>query len=100
MSTAVYVIALILDRAISIYIVVIIIRAIVSWFRPNYFNPIVRFLFGITDPVLNPVRDLIYYKMGIRLGGIDISPLVVILALSAVKELLLPAVVRWVSAIA
>ena len=100
MGTAVYVLALILDRAISIYIVVIIIRAIVSWFHPNYRNPIVRFLFGVTDPVLNPVRDLLYYKMGVRLGGIDFSPLIVILALTALKELLLPMVVKWAATLA
>ncbi len=95
MGTAVYVAVLILDRAISVYTAVIVIRVIVSWFKPNYRNRFVRFLFGITDPVLDPVRDLLYYKMGIRLGGIDISPLVVILAFSAVKELLLPRLAAW-----
>jgi len=74
----------------GIYMLVIVVRAIMSWFRPNPRNPVVRFLNAVTDPVMNPVRDLIYYRLRLNLGGIDISPLVVIAALWAVRVLVIP----------
>jgi YggT family protein len=89
MGTVLYTLCVILSRAIDVYILVIVVRSIVSWFRLSYRNPLVRFLFGVTDPVLNPVRDVIHYRLGLRLGGLDVSPVVVILALVAVKRLLL-----------
>lgn len=69
---------------------VIVARAIMSWFRPNPRNPIVRFLYAITDPILGPVRDLIHYRLRLNLGGIDISPLVVIGALWALRAVVIP----------
>lgn len=87
---------LILDRAVGIYMLVIVVRAIMSWFRPSPRNPIVRFLYAITDPVLHPVRDFIYYRLRLNLGGIDISPLVVLAALWAVRALVIPWFVRLV----
>ena len=90
MASALLLILLILDRAVGIYMLVIVVRAIMSWFRPNPRNPVVRFLNAVTDPVMNPVRDLIYYRLRLNLGGIDISPLVVIAALWAVRVLVIP----------
>ena len=90
MASALLLILLILDRAVGIYMLVIVVRAIMSWFRPNLRNPVVRFLNAVTDPVMNPVRDLIYYRLRLNLGGIDISPLVVIAALWAVRVLVIP----------
>jgi len=76
---------------------VIVARAIMSWFRPNPRNPIVRFLYAITDPVLYPVRDFIHYRLRLNLGGIDISPLVVLAALWALRALVLPWLVHVVA---
>ncbi len=90
MASALLLILLILDRAVGIYMLVIVVRAIMSWFRPNPRNPVIRFLNAVTDPVLHPVRDLIYYRFRLNLGGIDISPLVVIAALWAVRVLVIP----------
>lgn len=96
MGSALLLILLILDRAVGIYMLVIVVRAIMSWFRPNPRNPIVRFLYAVTDPVINPVRDLIHYRLRLNLGGIDISPLVVIAALWAVRAVVIPWLVRIV----
>lgn len=75
-------IANILDIALSVYMWVIIIAALISWVNPDPYNPIVRFLYSVTDPVLRPIRNLIGY----RLGPIDISPLIVILAIIFIKR--------------
>jgi YggT family protein len=73
--------ALAVDKILWIYSIVIIVRALMSWFRPNPDNALVRFIFGITDPVLNPVRDLLVNRLGLNLGGLDISPLIALLAI-------------------
>jgi YggT family protein len=66
----------ILELAINAYIWIIIARALLSWVNPDPHNPIVRFLYRITDPVLRQVR----YRLP-NLGGLDLSPMVVILIL-------------------
>lgn len=69
-------IADILNILIMVYIWVIIIRALISWVNPNPFNPVVKFLRDITDPILVPARRL--FPVG---GMIDLSPIIVILIL-------------------
>jgi YggT family protein len=69
-------IAIVINIAIIIYIWIILLRAIISWVNPDPFNPAVKFLRNITDPVLVPARRL--FPFG---GLIDLSPIIVILIL-------------------
>ena len=69
-------VATVLDFILTIYIWVIIVRALISWVNPDPYNPIVRFLYNVTEPVLRPVRRLLPSSM-----GIDFSPLIVIAAI-------------------
>ena len=59
------------------YFWIIIARAILSWVSPDPFNPIVRFLYRVTEPVLRPIR----HRLPTLSMGIDLSPMVVILAI-------------------
>jgi len=77
-------VATILNILLDIYYWVVIIAALISWVNPDPYNPIVRFLHTITEPVLRPIRRLIGY----RLGPVDISPLVVILAILFIQKFL------------
>lgn len=77
-------VAVILDSILTIYMWVIIIRALISWVNPDPYNPIVRFLYLITEPVLMPIRRLIGFGM-----GIDISPVIVILGIWFLKYFLI-----------
>jgi YggT family protein len=70
-------IANVLDIILSIYMWVIIIAAVISWVNPDPYNPIVRFLYRATEPVLRPIRRTI----GTALGGIDVSPIIAILGI-------------------
>jgi YggT family protein len=70
----------ILDTILTIYMWIIIISALISWVNPDPYNPIVRFLYSVTDPVLRPIRR----KIGITMG-IDISPMIVILIILFLK---------------
>ena len=55
---------------------IVIIAALISWVNPDPRNPIVRFLWGVTEPIFRPFRRLIPPS---RTGGIDLSPLLVLL---------------------
>ena len=70
-------IARILDIGLSLYMYIIIARAIISWVNPDPYNPIVRFLNSVTEPVLFRLRR----KLPLFYGGMDFSPIVVILAI-------------------
>ena len=72
--------------AIVVYIYVIIARALISWVSPDPYNPIVRFLYRATEPVLQPVRE----RLPRTQMGIDFSPMVVILGLYVLREYLIP----------
>jgi YggT family protein len=75
-------VARILDWLLEIYKWIIIVAALISWVNPDPYNPIVRFLYAVTEPVLRPIRRII----GFRLGAIDISPLIVILVIIFVQS--------------
>jgi YggT family protein len=81
--------AAVLDIVITIYIWIIIIRALISWVNPDPYNPIVRILHAITDPVLRPFRRIIPI-----VGGLDLSPLVVILILVFLRMFLVPTLMQ------
>jgi YggT family protein len=70
-------IAEILNIVLELYMWIIIIAAVISWVSPDPYNPIVRFLYRVTEPALRPIRRVI----GHRLGPLDISPLVVVLVI-------------------
>lgn len=76
LSNFVLALARLLEIAINAYIWIIIAQAILSWVNPDPHNPIVRFLYRITEPVLRPIR----YRMPIAMG-LDLSPIVLILVL-------------------
>ncbi len=76
--------ATVLDMALTFYMWVLIVRALLSWVNPDPYNPIVQFLYKVTEPVLHPVRRVIG---GYRLG-IDLSPLVVILVIIFLQRFL------------
>ena len=80
----------VINLAIIAYIWILIARAILSWVSPDPYNPIVRFLYRVTEPVLRPVRE----RLGAFQVGLDFSPMIVILVLYFLKEFLVPMLYR------
>jgi len=70
---------------LNLYMWVVIISALLSWVNPDPYNPIVRFLRNITDPVYARIRRLMPFVV---LGGMDLSPVVVIVAVQILGALL------------
>jgi YggT family protein len=75
-------IARILDIGLSLYMYIIIARAVISWVNPDPYNPIVRFLNSITEPVLFRIRK----RLPLFFGGMDFSPIIVILAIVFIQS--------------
>ena len=83
-------VAKILDIALTFYMWIIIGRAVISWVNPDPYNPIVRFLNSVTEPVLYPIRR----RLPISLGGLDLSPILVILAIIFIKSFLVQSLMQ------
>ncbi len=75
-------ILVLISNIIGIYEFIVFIRCILSFIQPDPSNPIVRFIYEITDPLLNAVRRSFPVLMQ---GGIDFSPIVVIFLLHATR---------------
>jgi YggT family protein len=69
--------ARILDMVLWLYMWLIIARALLSWVNPDPFNPIVQFLYKVTEPVLAWVRA----RVPVVFGGLDLAPLLVLLVI-------------------
>ncbi len=73
-----------INLIIEIYIWVVIIAALITWVQPNPYNPIVRFLWNVTEPVYRYIRRYIPTNF----GGFDIAPIILILALEFLQILI------------
>jgi YggT family protein len=75
-------IATVLSYALNIYMWIVIARAVLSWVSPDPYNPVVRFIHNLTEPVLYQVRR----RLPVVFGGIDLSPVVVFLAILFMEQ--------------
>jgi YggT family protein len=82
--------ARIIDMALTAYMWIIVIRAVLSWVNPDPYNPIVRFLYRVTEPVMALVRRWLPLQ-GV---GIDFSPIIILLAIFFLQSFLVPSLVQ------
>ena len=78
--------ATMIDFILTAYMWVIIGRAIISWVNADPYNPIVRFLHDVTEPLLSKIRRVVP-MMG---GGLDFSPMILIIAIMFLRSFLVP----------
>jgi YggT family protein len=74
-----------LDFLLTMYWWLIIAGVVVSWVNADPYNPIVRFVRNVTEPVFHQVRKRLPFVV---ISGIDLSPIVVILLLEVVRRVL------------
>jgi YggT family protein len=84
LTNLVLAVARLLEIVLWAYFWVIIARAVLSWVNPDPFNPIVRFLYRVTEPVLRPIR----HRLPTLGMGLDLSPMLVILAIYFLQQFL------------
>ena len=83
MSTYLILVINTLARAL---IMLIFIRVLMSWVRPNRSNPLVRFIYDVTDPILDLIAKLMPF---VRSGMIDFSPIIAIFAIDLLRSVLI-----------
>lgn len=90
LENLIFALAKIIDIGLTIYMWIIIGRALISWVNPDPYNPIVTFLYRATEPVLAPIRRWI----PLRGMGIDISPILVILIIYFLQMFLVKTMIQ------
>jgi len=90
LENLIFALAKIIDIGLTIYMWLIIGRALISWVNPDPYNPIVTFLYRATEPVLAPIRRWI----PLRGMGIDISPILVILIIYFLQMFLVKTMIQ------
>jgi len=82
-------IAVILNTVLTLYFWIVIVSAVLSWVSPDPYNPIVRIIYNLTEPVFNWVRRVLPFTL---LGGIDLSPIIVLLVIQFLKIFLVQSI--------
>ena len=77
-------VATVLNLVLTVYLWLIIARAVISWVNADPYNSIVRFLCGVTDPVLILLRR----HFPLYVGSLDLSPVVVIVVIIFLQRFL------------
>jgi len=74
----------IVHSLITVYIWVLIIGALLSWVRPDPYNPIVQIIYRLTEPAYRALRRL----MPTVFNGIDLAPLILVILLQVIDVIL------------
>jgi YggT family protein len=88
-----FVIALakVFDLVLTLYLWIIIARAVLSWVNPDPYNPIVRFIHSVTEPILVRIRS----RLPLYFGGFDFTPLLVLAVIYFLKAFLVESLYRF-----
>jgi len=76
--------AVVIDIGLTLFMYIVIARAILSWVNPDPYNPIVRFINQVTEPVLYQIRS----RIPSVFGGIDFAPMIVLLGVVFLQSFL------------
>ncbi len=77
-------VAQVLDYVLWAYTWILLGRVVISWVNADPYNPVVRFLYNATEPVLERVRA----RFPVYAGGLDLSPIVVWIAVLFLQHFL------------
>ena len=86
-------IAQVVDIGLTFFMWIVIAHAILSWVNPDPFNPIVRFINQVTEPLLYQIRK----RIPTAFGGIDLSPMIVLLVIFFLKIFVVESLVMFSS---
>ncbi|MDR3043177.1 MAG: YggT family protein [Desulfovibrio sp.] len=91
-SNLIFGVARVLDAVLNLYFWIVIVSAVLSWVNPDPYNPIVRILRNLTEPVFYRVRKWIPFTY---VGGLDLSPVVVLLAIQFISAVLVQSLYQF-----
>jgi YggT family protein len=88
-------VAKVLDLVLTLYLWIIVIRAVLSWVNPDPYNPVVRFVHRMTEPVLSKIRA----RLPLSFGGFDFTPVLVLAAIYFLNIFLVQSLMRFGSSL-
>ena len=94
-SNFLFALAKLVEILLGVYMWIVIGRAILSWVNPDPYNPIVRFLHDVTEPLLARIRRI----LPVFGGGVDFSPMILIMAIYFLMSFLVPTLKHMAAAI-
>lgn len=71
-----------INNVLYIYTIIVVVSVVMSWLRPDPYNPIVRFIYSITEPVFYKIRKI----LPLRISMFDFTPIIVILLLTIIQN--------------
>ena len=76
--------AQLVHTALTVYLWIVLAAVVATWIRVDPLHPAARFLHRATEPVFAPVRKV----LNLNLGGLDFSPVIVLLGIGLLDRLL------------
>ncbi|MCG6905511.1 MAG: YggT family protein [Desulfobacteraceae bacterium] len=83
-------VATVIDYVLLFFMWIVVARAVLSWVNPDPYNPIVRFINSVTEPVLYQIRR----RLPVSFGGLDLSPIIVFLVVIFLRKFLVESLFR------
>jgi len=80
----------VINIGLTLFMWIVIAHAILSWVRPDPYNPIVRFINQVTEPLLYQIRR----RIPSAFGGIDFAPMIVLLGVVFLRVFLVDSLMR------
>ncbi|NLA41754.1 MAG: YggT family protein [Smithella sp.] len=90
LSNFIIALAKVIDIVLTVYLWIIVARALISWVNPDPYNKIVIFLYRVTEPVLGPIRRIIPRHS----LPIDFSPLIALLIIIFLQYFLVQTMIQ------
>ncbi len=91
-TNAVSAIASILGGLLNVYFWIVVISALLSWVRPDPYNPIVRTLRNLTEPVYYRIRKWLPFTYT---SGIDFSPIIVLICIELINRIVVTSMLQF-----
>jgi len=89
MTNFIVAIAKVINIVLTVYMWIIVIRALISWVNPDPYNKLVIFLYRVTEPVLRPIRRIIpRHNL-----PVDFAPLIVLLVILFLQYFLVQTII-------
>lgn len=85
-------IAKVLDIVLSLYFWIVIIAVLLTWVRPDPYNPIVRMFYSLTEPVFYRVRKLLPFTL---INGLDLSPIVILIVIQLLQSIVVRSLFQY-----
>ena len=88
-------VATVFHYVLYVFMIITIARAVLSWVSPDPYNPIVRFIHNVTEPVFYQIRK----RLPMMFGGMDFSPIAVILIIIFLQKFVVASLVGLAASI-